>query len=161
MSTSRLAILEASLVKKQASFDAKLQCHFDTVKLANGQPLNDKRNGHKTLAKWEGQNESLRKLDESIKRTQEAIEREKAKLANVAGFDVPECLKPLLENGTITQWRKHPRFFFVTGVEKARLAVNEEGLVCHRYIKDIPTKEQYTIFKEVYNALNAIQSKKS
>ena len=57
--TKRLEILEESLKKKQQLFDRRLQNHFDTVKQTNGQPLNDKRNGHATLDKWDRQNESL------------------------------------------------------------------------------------------------------
>ena len=53
--TKRLDILKNSLAKKEKEFDAKLQNHFDTVKLANGQPLNDKRNGRATINLWERQ----------------------------------------------------------------------------------------------------------
>lgn len=64
----RLEILKGSLIKKETLFDEKLQHHFDTVAQANGQPLNDKRNGRSTLAKWDKQSDSLRTLDSSIKR---------------------------------------------------------------------------------------------
>ena len=53
----RLEILKASLAKKQTLFDQRLQQHFDTVKEANGQPLNDKRNGRVTLNKWDKQSD--------------------------------------------------------------------------------------------------------
>ena len=46
--TKRLDILKASLEKKEAAMDAKISEHFATVKEANGQPLNDKRNGAAT-----------------------------------------------------------------------------------------------------------------
>ena len=46
---SRLDILKASLEKKQAKFNRKLNEHFSDVKSANGQPLNDKRNGYSTM----------------------------------------------------------------------------------------------------------------
>lgn len=39
----RMKILQQSLAKKQAAFDQRLQNHFDDVRSANGQPLNDKR----------------------------------------------------------------------------------------------------------------------
>ena len=54
--TKRLEVLKASLVKKEAELDRRMQAHFDTVKQANGQPLNDKRNGQATLNKWDKQN---------------------------------------------------------------------------------------------------------
>jgi len=80
---NRIEILTASLKKKEAMFDQKLQEHFDTVRQANGQPLNDKRNGRSTLDKWDRQNESLRSMQESIGRTKAAIEREQKK--NICG----------------------------------------------------------------------------
>jgi hypothetical protein len=149
--TARLDILENSLKKKNGLFDDKLQAHFDSVAEANGQPLNDKRNGQRTLNKWEKQNDSLRALQSSIEKTQIAIEKEKEKIANVESFAVPECLKGFLQSGAIQQWRKYPRFFFVKGVEKARIVVTEDGTIACRYLKNIPNKEQYAIFRDVYN----------
>jgi len=150
--SNRLDILKASLVKKQANFDLKFQSHMDDVKSANGQPLNDKRDGHKTLSRWDRQNESLRNLTASIKKTEEAIDREESKLAYVSLFDVPICLQELLAEGKITQWKKHPNFFFVNGVEKARIHVLDDGTIAHRYIKEISSQEQYAIFRDVFNS---------
>lgn len=48
---SRLEILQNSLAKKNAVVDAKISNHFATVAQANGQPLNDKRNGAATFKK--------------------------------------------------------------------------------------------------------------
>ena len=69
MKTKRLQILENSLIKKNDLFDEKLNNHFETVKQANGQPLNDKRNGQATLNKWDRQNESLLNLKENIEKS--------------------------------------------------------------------------------------------
>ena len=74
-SSRRMEILQQSLVKKQAAFDKRLQNHFDDVLSANGQPLNDKRNGQATLNRWERQNDGLRSADKEIEKTQRAIER--------------------------------------------------------------------------------------
>jgi hypothetical protein len=155
--SNRLNILKESLVKKQANFDLKFQSHMDDVKSANGQPLNDKRDGHKTLSRWDRQNESLRNLTASIKKTEEAIDREENKQAYVSMFEVPNCLAEFLSAGTITQWRKHPNFFFVNGVEKARIHVLDDGTIAHRYLKEIPNQEQYAIFRDVFNAAMQIQ----
>ncbi len=155
--SNRLNILKESLVKKQANFDLKFQSHLDDVKSANGQPLNDKRNGHKTLSRWDRQDESLRNLNASIKKTEAAIDREESKLAYVSMFDVPKCLVDFLAAGKITQWKKHPNFFFVNGVEKARIHVLDDGTIAHRYIKEIPSQEQYAIFRDVFNAAMQIQ----
>lgn len=58
--SKRLGILKASLAKKEARFNERLQHHFDTVAQANGQPLNDKRNGRATLNKWDKQSDAQR-----------------------------------------------------------------------------------------------------
>lgn len=42
---SRLKILKSSLKKKEDKLDKKINEHFGDVASANGQPLNDKRNG--------------------------------------------------------------------------------------------------------------------
>jgi hypothetical protein len=153
--TKRLEILTDSLAKKNAAFSVKLEEHYESVRQANGQPLNDKRNGATTLARWERQNNSLRNLEISIKKTEAAITKEKEKIANASEFEVPECLREMLTAGTIRQWRKHPRFFFVQGVDRARIVVREDGTITHRYVKEIPSPDQYTVFRDVFNAANA------
>lgn len=152
----RLNILKASLVKKQANFNLRFQSHLDDVKSANGQPLNDKRNGQKTLSRWDKQNEFLRNLNASIKKTVDAIDREKSKLAYLSLFEVPKCLVGLLADGKITQWKKNPNFYFVNGVEKARIHVLDDGQISHRYLKEIPNQEQYAIFRDVFNMANRL-----
>lgn len=72
---SRLDILKASLEKKQAKFDKKLDEHFADVRSANGQPLNDKRNGYSTMRRWDKQNDSLSNLQKEIEKTKSAINR--------------------------------------------------------------------------------------
>lgn len=152
--SKRLEILQGSLAKKMALFNQKLQAHMDDVKSTNGQPLNDKRNGGKTLGRWDRQNDSLRTLNESIEKTKAAIEREEKKIAIVDMVDLPEPIKALIEAGTISQWRKHPRFFFVKGCDRARIVLLESGTLAHRYVSEIPNQEQYAIFRDVFNPLN-------
>ena len=152
----RLEILKGSLTKKEALFDVKLQNHFDTVAQANGQPLNDKRNGRSTLNKWDKQSDSLRALDESIKKTKEAIEREELKVSLVDSVTLPDYIQSAINDGLITQWRKFPRFFFVTGVSGGRIVLDEKtGLIAHRYLSKVP-KEEYPIFRDVFNKLNQL-----
>ncbi|WP_262264184.1 hypothetical protein [Pantoea dispersa] len=152
--SKRLEILKASLAKKEARFDERLQNHFDTVSQANGQPLNDKRNGRATLDKWDRQSDSLRVLQESIQRTKEAIEREETKIANVSLVELPAYLQQAIDDGLITQWRKHPRFFFVVGVNSARIVLDEEtGIIGHRYLSKV-SKDEYPTFRDVFNKLN-------
>ena len=157
--TKRLEILKSSLIKKQKLFDDKLDAHLTDVKSANGQPLNDKRNGYVTLNRWEKQEESLRNKLTSIEKTKNAIEREEDKIAHVESFNIPAYLQGFLDSGKIKQWRRHPRFFFVEGVDKARLCVMENGKIGHRYLSSIECKEQYAIFRDVHNAIRALEGK--
>lgn len=152
MTSKRLEILENSLAKKESELSRKISEHFDDVKSANGQPLNDKRNGQATLNRWDRQIESICRQRESIERTERAIEKEKDKIANVESFTVPRAIQELIDAGTLTQWRRHPNFFFVKGVEKARI-VYENGKIYARYHTEIPNQEQYAVYRDVYNAL--------
>ena len=159
--SNRLKILENSLAKKQEEFSRRLENHMQDVKRANGQPLNDKRNGHVTLNRWDRQNESLRNLQDSIQKTKDAIEREKGKIMDCESVNIPEELQTLLDQGKITQWRKFPNRFFVVGVEKARLILLDDGRVAHQYVESIPKGVgQFEIFKEVFNHLNNTINKK-
>jgi hypothetical protein len=153
--SARLEILKKSLAKKEALFDSKLQSHIDCVKQANGQPLNDKRNGNATLNKWDKQNDSLRTLSQSIEKTKAAIEKEEDKIALVDLVELPEEIKKLVKSGNLIQWRKHPTFFFVKGVERARIHLLDDGTIAHRYVREIPTSEQYAIFRDTFNELKA------
>lgn len=152
--SKRLEVLKVSLIKKETLFNEKLQHHFDTVKQANGQPLNDKRNGRATLNKWDKQSNALRNLENSIQRTKNAIEREEMKIALVESVDIPDFMQQAIDEGLISQWRKHPRFFFVTGVKHGRIVLDEEtGVIAHRYLSKV-SKEEYPTFRDVFNKLN-------
>lgn len=158
--SKRLEILRASLSKKEAQFNERLQNHLDTVKQANGQPLNDKRNGRETLNKWDKQSDALRTLESSIQRTKDAIEREEMKIASASSVSIPAFMQKAMDDGLITQWRKFPRFFFVTGVKHGRIVLDEKtGLIAHRYLSKV-SKEEYPLFRDAFNSLNK-QSRES
>lgn len=161
--SKRLEILKNSLVKKETSFDAKLQNHFDTVKQGNGQPMNDKRNGQATLNKWDKQNNSLRTLNQSIEITKSAIEEEQSKILYTEKIKetLPAEFLELIENNEITQWRKYPNMFFVTGVDKARIIWDAKAnTVAHKYTSTITDKEQWKLFAKTYNLLyNSLKNK--
>ncbi len=151
---SRIEVLKSSLAKKEALFDERLQTHFDTVKQANGQPLNDKRNGRATLNKWDKQSDALRAQKDSIQRTKDAIEREEMKIALAGSVNIPDFMQQAIDDGLISQWRKHPRFFFVNGVKHGRIVLDENtGMIAHRYLSKI-SKDEYPIFRDVFNRLN-------
>lgn len=160
--TTRLEILESSLSKKKKELDRKFDDHFSSVKQANGQPLNDKKNGQATIDKWNRQSDGIRRQISEIEKTESAIERETQKI-NECNFwygKMPEYIKELIDVGKIKQWRKHPRMMFVVGVENARLVFDDnDGLIRHRYVRNIPSKEQYAIFRDVFNSINLQQRK--
>lgn len=155
--SARIDILNRSLARKTEEIDDKISAYFDAVRCANGQPLNDKRDGHKTLAKWDRQNDSIRRLAESIEKTKAAIEREQTaeRRAQEVAESLPEPIKRELDSGLLTQWRKHPQTFFVTGVDKARIVLLDDGRLAYRYAREITDADQRKKFAQTYNALRA------
>lgn len=152
----KLTVLENSLQKKKKQFDDKLQNHINTVKQANGQPLNDKRNGQATLNKWAKQNDILRDLKESIEKTERAIQIEKNKIVGceLVKNDLPAPILKMLENGRLIQWRKYPNTFFVKNVDKARIVWDKKKkVIAHKYSKQIIDKNQRSVFAKTYNEL--------
>lgn len=155
LTSPRLRVLEESLAKKQAQFDGRLAQHFADVRSANGQPLNDKRNGAATLNKWDRKNGALRSLQQGIEVTERAIEREQATQARMASVELPEAIAQAIKDGRLVQWRKHPTTFFVAGVDKARIVLLPDGRVAHRYASSIKDAAQHKKFAKVYNGLSA------
>ena len=151
----RLDILKSSLVKKEAKFDSKFSAHMTDIKLANGQPLNDKRNGQVTLNRWENQNDSLRNIQKEIKKTKDAIEKEECIQRGVEKTkgELPEQLILLIEQGIINQWRKYPTFFFVTNGGGARIIWMENKKTIGFKHLDKCNSEERKIFAQVYNEL--------
>lgn len=159
-SSPRLEILKKSLEKKENELVKRLDAHFEDVKRANGQPLNDKRNGQATMNRWEKQNNAIRNLKESIEKTKNAIEKEQWKINGVNYQNenfIPKEILELIEKGELVQWRKHPTHFFVPGVDKARIWWDESRkAVAHKYAHLITEQEQRTKFVRLYNGLNAV-----
>jgi hypothetical protein len=155
--SKRLKILQASLQKKQSKFDDRIQAHWDDVKGANGQPLNDKGSkGRATLNRWEKQNDSLRNIDKEIEKTKQAIEREEDKIAACDSVieTLPDCILSMVKDGTLNQWRKHPHVFFVNGASKARIFWDKETkTIAHKYVSQLTDKTEYAIFRDTYNLL--------
>ncbi len=154
---SRLEILKGSLARKEADLDSRIGAHFGAVKAANGQPLNDKRNGPSTLARWDRQNDGIRTAMDGVEKTKRAIDREEAAIARVAAEadGLPDPIKARIADGTLSQWRKHPRTFFVAGVEKARLVLLDDGRLAHRYVREITDADQRRVFAKTFNTLSA------
>ena len=153
--SKKLEILKNSLAKKEQILDEKFNNHFATVKQANGQPLNDKRNGQATLNKWERQSDSIRTQKASIEKTKRAIEIEEGKIFEVEHTFIPAEILNHVESGELNQWRRHPNTFFVPGVDKARIVWdNKKKIVAHRYAQLITEQGQRSKFAKLYNSLN-------
>lgn len=148
--------LKISLEKKKKKFQDKLDAHFEDVRSANGQPLNDKRCGRSTMSRWEKQNNALLNLQKEIERTENAIQNEEDKNNFVESVksELPQEIVELIDNGTIRQWSKYPHIFFVDGVVKARIIwEDKKKRVAHKFTNQIQDKEQYKKFANVYNTL--------
>lgn len=155
--SKRIEILKNSLSKKESELEKRFNTHFSSVKQANGQPLNDKRNGQATLNKWERQNDAIRTAKESIEKTKQAIEIEESKIKGVehANTFIPTEILELVKSGELTQWRKHPHTFFVVGVDKARIVwLEKTKQVGHKFTSEIKEQEQRSKFVKIYNNLN-------
>lgn len=124
---SRLKILKSSLKKKEDKFNKKINDHFGDVASANGQPLNDKRNGPATMRRWDRQNNAISNLQKEIDKTKSAIEREEGKLIGMARNKelMPKEITDLIDNGILIQWGKypHPVLFVIKMMKIADIAL--------------------------------------
>jgi hypothetical protein len=156
--TKKLEILKNSLEKKLLRENVLFDKYLALVKSANGQPLNDKRGGHKVMQAWEKKEEAIRSAIKESEKTKSAIEREQNKIERCENVNstLPDAILSRIENGTLTQWRKYPNRFFVVGVEKARL-IYENDKLKFSHKQEIPTPEQTAKFEavaiEIYNEL--------
>jgi len=153
---TRLEILKKSLEKKLSAFDEKINDHFKTVALANGQPLNDKKSGRRTLKKWSDQNDALKIMEESIEKTKIAIEKEemKVRLVENCSEQLPKIILEMIEKKELIQWRKYPNTFFVPSVEKARIVYDfKKGVLTHKYSEYIKDKKELSTFKNIFDQL--------
>ena len=156
METKKLKILKASLIKKEAVLDQRYETHFASVKQANGQPLNDKRNGQATLNKWDRQSEAIRKQKESIEKTKQAIKKEEYKISDTEGAkkELPSVILEMLETEQLIQWRKHPNTFFVKGVDKARIVFDpKKRIIFTRYRDSITEQDVWKLFVTAFNTI--------
>lgn len=153
---SKIEKMKLSLQKKKDLFDRKLSEHYEDARSTNGQPLNDKRNGVATQKRWERQNNTLMNLNASIEKTEVAIDKYECQhsYAEVVLGKMPAPVKKLVEEKKIVQWIKHPTTFFVAGVKTGRFVWDfKKNFMFARYIHQIETKEEYAVFRDIYNGL--------
>lgn len=159
---SRIDVLKNSLEKKQDELDRRLGNHFADVASANGQPLNDKRNGQATLNRWDRQCDAIRNQIKEVEKTEDAIQKEEWKIANIAKWEelLPAAILKAVQDGRLTQWRKYPNTFFIPGVDKARIVWTRDdkhplgGCLGVRYWQSV-SKEQYPKLLGTFNQLKA------
>lgn len=153
--SKRLEILERSLAKKNAKFDAAFEAHRADVVGAQGEPMAGHSGGERVLRRWERQSAGLKSLVAGIEKTERAIEIERGKISEsaVAMGAMPQAIADLVEAGTLIQWRKHPATFFVDGVDKARIQF-KGGVLSHKYSRSVTDPVQSQKFKEVFNGLH-------
>jgi len=156
--SKKLEVLQKSLQKKESELATRLENHFESVRSANGQPLNDKRNGQAIINMWNRQSDAIRNLNSSIEKTKQAIDRERAILAHVGHTTsrLPGCFIRMIESGEIEQWRKHPHTFFVPGVEKCRIIYDiKKGKISYKRPVDFSDADQWKKFAQTTNKLIA------
>jgi len=156
METKKLKILKASLINKEAILDQRFETHFASVAKANGQPLNDKRNGQATLNKWDKQSDAIRNQKESIEKTKRAIEKEEGKIIDTEGAKktLPTVILEMIETEQLIQWRKHPNTFFVKGVDKARIVFDpKKRIIFTRYRDSITEQDVWKLFVSAFNTI--------
>jgi hypothetical protein len=119
----------------------------------HGSPINDKPQGASTARALENGERGIFKQFDEIRKTKAAITRETDKIIHCENWmeDMPQIIKDLVESGEIVQWRQHPRFFFVKGVDKARFSI-ENGKIVHRYLSNIPS-DQYPLYRDCVNKI--------
>ena len=153
---TRGEVLQASLEKKLAKYKDLESRHIADVRSANGQPLNDKRNGQATMNRWKKQRTAMANQDKEIAKTERAIEDEQWKVRGVAEANkgVPSSISRMVEDGGLTQWRKYPNRFFIPDVDKARIIWDpEKQELSHSYTRSITDKDQQVKFLETWKQL--------
>jgi len=153
--TKRLNILKNSLEKKENLLNDKINNLYADVRQANGQPMNDKRNGHATMKRWDNKEQAIYNQINEINKTKEAIEKEESKIAYVEAIkqELPQCIINYIESGKITQWRKYPNRFFVPNGGRSRLIWDDKtSKLTYLYKKS--SKEECEVFRSVAIELN-------
>ena len=123
-----MELLERSLANKIEKLGRMSAEHIEDARNANGQPLNDKRNGAATMQRWDRQRAVTAAQLKEIEKTEEAIEDERELMNEIAAWRkvLPQPIISAMDSGEITQWRRHPNRFFVSGVPKARIVWDEK-----------------------------------
>lgn len=169
---TRLEIAEQKLKRLEREFDEATQSAYSHMNQANGQPMNDKRNGGTFFKKTEqlenrifnkiheieaqkerisslkdrefrkenhltanyGLQTSVHNIEEFKARKQDSATRKKVKTLEAIleksekdKLVLSDCSKQLIASGKVSQWTKMPIYYFVAGLRKTALVVNDNG----------------------------------
>ena len=160
----RLELLEKSLEKKEKELDRRFDNCFDHIKQTNGQPMNDKRNGKAFFNKVEKNDNAIRNQMESVKKTKNAIDREKSRLnykekVIADRVHLPQVVQDLINDGTLNQWMIYPDYFFVNGIEKFRINIKQkktkkaDWTFFHKFGNTVASKEDRNKINEILKLL--------
>lgn len=184
MDNSRLAQAQRKLDRLNNELDSSINAATEHVKITNGQPMNDKRNGaswfkkqdqlenkvFKTFDEIKQQEERVRRLEQqkefkeeglnrqgtglemsvqNIPRIREEIEKSKRgesvytratikryeknleRLEEMASRNDHLSLSPaaqaLVDSGELNQWQKQPTIYFVKGLRRVALELDDQG----------------------------------
>ena len=188
---TRLQLAEQKLRRLQGQFETSTQNAYAQMRLTNGQPMNDKRNGqtfltrqeqlenkvYNTLAEIRKQEERVKMLkrvelkkerhltsnygvetsvyniDKLKERKQNKATRDKVKLLeeirDKAEKDteiITKNAKYLIDNGLVKQWDKKPIYYFVVGLRKVAVVVDNktgEFIISKKYFAKTDKDEQF------------------
>ena len=188
---TRLQLAEQKLRRLQGQFETSTQNAYAQMRLTNGQPMNDKRNGqtfltrqeqlenkvYNTLAEIRKQEERVKMLkrvelkkerhltsnygvetsvyniDKIKERKQNKATRDKVKLLeeirDKAEKDteiITKNAKYLIDNGLVKQWDKKPIYYFVVGLRKVAVVVDNktgEFIISKKYFAKTDKDEQF------------------
>ena len=188
---TRLQLAEQKLRRLQGQFETSTQNAYAHMRLTNGQPMNDKRNGRTFLTRQEqlenkvyntlseirkqeervkmlklvelkkekhltsnyGVETSVYNIDKLKERKQNKATRDKVKLLedirDKAEKDteiMTENAKYLIDNGLVKQWDKKPIYYFVVGLRKVAVCVDNktgEFIISKKYFAKTDKDEQF------------------
>ena len=188
---TRLQLAKQKLRRLQGQFETSTQNAYAHMRLTNGQPMNDKRNGRTFLTRQEqlenkvyntlseirkqeervkmlklvelkkekhltsnyGVETSVYNIDKLKERKQNKATRDKVKLLeeirDKAEKDteiITKNAKYLIDNGLVKQWDKKPIYYFVVGLRKVAVVVDNktgEFIISKKYFAKTDKDEQF------------------
>ena len=106
-------------------------------------------------AKGKTHKKTSKKADSRSNRNRKIKEKIKAKAVSAIIGPLPRIFDELLSDGTIRQWEQFPDYFFVSGVEFARIIYRGKGKLHYKYNKRNYNTKEYKHFKTVLTKIES------